>query len=347
MAAIFTVTQQLSESVVVWATRLDAFLSSLGACSIQDLDVIYREGQTRAQLVAAVTYISPGSSLIRAQAFAGSGVTSAGALANAFLVANPTYRILYLRDVSDPQRRSLNTDVVLLVYSTDSLSNCAQGECTLTIVQAVADIAPGATGAALLVGASGATATTMTVENRSLLTWPAGGRGYAAPILGACTWAGVPTCCAAATTTTTTTTTSTTTTSTTSTTTTAPPSGAPSDLSGIVATGLGYVFGFPGGYECELQFQLLTPVAGQTVTLDFNSSEFDPAVVDRIETVSGLVPVDNLDGTWTYTFITGLETIHSIIVFDDYAEGNVSYTCAALTPPTVTGVFFISNELPT
>jgi hypothetical protein len=350
MAAIQSVTQQLNESVQAWAVRLNAFLSSLGACSLQDFDLTRRENRSTLQLVAAVTYQSPGSVLAGATAFVGNGTTSGEALANTFLAANPTYRVLFMRDVSNPHRRSLNDDAVLLVYSLSVLSNCAQGECSIMIVEPVADIAPGDTGVAFLVTAAGTSTTSLMVENRSALTWPAGGRGYAAPILGSCTWAGVASCCVASSTSTTTSTSSSSTTSSTSSSTstssssttsstssststssssssTAPPAG-PSDITSVVSLDLGYNILVPNQASAEVSFELLTPMAGETVTVFPDEPPGFPGST-TLTVLSGPAAVDNGDGTYTFTFTLGTETVHFQL---DYwtvsVSGQMSYICS-------------------
>jgi hypothetical protein len=126
--------------------------------------------------------------------FVADGGTSATEQANAFFLANPTFRCPWVLDVSNSQRRNLLQDALLILGIADWSLDLKENR-NLAIVAPVADIAIGATGAANLIGSTGALGTLLQVQNLSGIVWAAGVLCWAATDPVSRTWQGFRTCC--------------------------------------------------------------------------------------------------------------------------------------------------------
>jgi hypothetical protein len=192
------ITQDSTESVQSWVAAVSAYLSGLGLSGLQDvqltrLEALGKRGRLRCTIVSA-----SGGPLSLAAAYFGatSGPQLPDAQAATFFAANPLYRALFIRDVGEEHRGGLDANAIMIVYGTTPLSNCGQSRSRPMIVQALANIASGATGSAQLVSASGLVAgSVISVVNRFDTTWLSGTRGYATPRAGSCVFDGFKTCC--------------------------------------------------------------------------------------------------------------------------------------------------------
>lgn len=201
MALMTLISQDLSQGIQPYVADVNAALQALGPVGIQDVIVTRREGMQRRvpKLSTTVSYVSPGPLSFRAASFLGRSGADVDASAIAFFAANPTYRAHFIRDVGDDRRGSLVPNGIMVVYATQTLSNCGYNRSRIVVVQALAPIAAGASGSAQVVGVSGLLAgQTLTVVNRSDTSWSAGARGYASLRNGTCVWDGFKTCCDAA-----------------------------------------------------------------------------------------------------------------------------------------------------
>jgi hypothetical protein len=198
MIEVALISQDLSQGVLPYIDTIDQALMALGPIGIQDLVLTRREGFQRGapKLDLTVSYVTPGPLMFRAIAFGGRSGDDVDALSAAFFAANPGFRAHFIRDVGDDRRGSLMPNVIMVVYSEVSLSNCGYNRARVIIVEALADIAAGASGPAQVVGASGVLpGQVISIVNRFDSTWATGARGYASPRNGSCTWDGYKTCC--------------------------------------------------------------------------------------------------------------------------------------------------------
>jgi hypothetical protein len=190
------VNQNLNDAPTVFAAQVDTVLQGLGSIGLQDVFLTRREGLAqRLRLQMTLSYTTAGPLAVRATAF--SGVNGdVDTQAAAFLAANPTYRVLFIRDIGSSQRGALDDNVIMLIYATTVLSNCGQDRSRPVIVEALGNILAGASGSVQLVGAAGLVAGgVITAINRFDSTWATGKRGYAQVRPGSCLWDGYPTCC--------------------------------------------------------------------------------------------------------------------------------------------------------
>jgi hypothetical protein len=189
--------QELSQSPAGFAADVNAWLVAAGSIGIQSLFLTRREAfGRRPRMDLTISYSTPGPLAFRAAAFGGSAAVDPDALAAAFFVANPTYRVHFTRDIGDQRRGMLDSNLIMVVYATNVLSNCGQDRQRTVVVEALGLIAPGASGNAQLVSAAGLVAGgVITVTNRFDSPWASGTRGYAAVRPGSCEWDGYPSCC--------------------------------------------------------------------------------------------------------------------------------------------------------
>lgn len=195
------ITQDSTQAVQQWVAAVNTYLAGLGPSGLQDvqltrLEDLGKRGRLRVTIVSA----SGGPLSLGATYF---GVTSGpqapDVQAAAFFVANPLYRALFIRDVGEEHRGGLDANAIMLIYGTTPLSNCGQSRSRPMIVQALGNIASGATGSAQLVTALGGgtlvAGSVISVVNRFDTTWISGTRGYATPRAGSCVFDGFKTCC--------------------------------------------------------------------------------------------------------------------------------------------------------
>lgn len=180
-----------SESPVPYGARIDATLQALGSIGLNSFLFQHRANGTGA---LTILYSTSGQVAARAATFEGTATSPASTQATAFLAANPTFQPLFVRDIGSQLTRSLSRDIVLLVYSTNSMPNCGQGLGSLAVVRSLAAIAPGATGNVTQVTSSGLLGTYAAV-NRSTAAWAAGVDGYAQARAGSCILDGYPQAC--------------------------------------------------------------------------------------------------------------------------------------------------------
>jgi hypothetical protein len=192
------VTQDSTQAVQQWVAAVNAYLVGLGAAGLQDvaitrLEDLGKRGRLRATIVSA----SNGPLVLGASYFGvTSGPTPPDAQAAAFFVANPLFRALFIRDVGEEHRGGLDQNAIMVIYGTTPITNCGQGRSRPMIVQALGNIASGATGSAQLVSAAGLVAgSVISVVNRFDTTWLGGTNGYATPRAGTCVFDGFKTCC--------------------------------------------------------------------------------------------------------------------------------------------------------
>lgn len=194
-------TQQVSDSIQTYVAQINTALVAIGTMGIQDVLVTRLEDGPgkRGRLRTTISYSAPGTVLVGAAYFSSMIPTDPGdvdAQAAAFFAANPLYRALFIRDVGNEHRGGLDSNAIMVIYASTPLSNCGQDRARPMVVQALANIAAGATGPVQMVSASGLiTGATLMVVNRFDTTWTAGTRGYAMPRAGTCIVDGYKTCC--------------------------------------------------------------------------------------------------------------------------------------------------------
>lgn len=188
--------QNLNESTAAYIARLDTYLQSLGAIGLQDVTLTKRLSLNAIRWEITLAYQTPGPLTFRAAYFSTlNGAGTVEAQAAAFFAANPTYRMHFIKDVSQERRRKLDHDAVLCIYTASVVPNCGFGHGRPVIVKATAAIGIGATGAARLVSSSGLLADSVNVVNRSGIAWAMNTMGYAVMRQASCVWDGYPTCC--------------------------------------------------------------------------------------------------------------------------------------------------------
>ena len=118
-----------------------------------------------------------------------------------------------------------------------------------------------------------------------------------------------------------------------------------SDISAIVVVQLGYDIVVPGDTSWEAQFQLLVPTPGETVIVDVNAIPN----FDQLVWLSGTVPVNNGDGTYTFTFATGEETVHFRIDVASRPTEDLyfAYSAQVGAATPVTGTIELPYPIPT
>jgi len=198
MTTFALISQDISQGVEPYVAAIDAALLALGAIGLQDLVLTRRQGKSagRPKLDLSVAYVTPGPLTFRAAFFTGAYGQDPDTQAAVFFAASPLARVHLIRDVGDDRTGSLNDNAIMAVYSSSSLPNCGYDRSRPIIVQALADIAAGAVGAAQMVDAAGLVAgATIQVVNRFDSLWSSGTRGYATIRNGTCLWDGFKTCC--------------------------------------------------------------------------------------------------------------------------------------------------------
>ncbi len=196
MPTAHLIAQALTESPCGLAARVDAYLVSQVSIGLQQCLVTRRSDAPGPRFTVSLVFTVPGPLAMRATCFVGTPTNPADVQANAFLVANPTYRTHFVRDLGDQRRGRLDTDILMVLYAATSQTNCGYDRSKLIVVQATQLILAGASGTAVRL-VPGGTRETITVVNRSTQSWLNGAFGYAFPKAGDCTWEGVPTCCPA------------------------------------------------------------------------------------------------------------------------------------------------------
>ncbi len=196
MPITFTVFDQtLSEAVPVYVARLDAFLLALGPIGLQDVALSKRLHMGTIRYETTLQYTTPGPAQFRAACFEARADADVDALANAFFLANPSYRIHFVLDVSLERRRSVLQNSIMVLYVDSVIPNCGSDRSRPIVVEAVALIPPNATGPVVQVSASGVVGSPFNVVNRTNIWWPIGRHGYAAARMGTCVWDGYAGCC--------------------------------------------------------------------------------------------------------------------------------------------------------
>lgn len=197
MSTIFDLfAQQLNEATQVFASRLDAYLQALGGIGLQDVPLNRRLDMNAIRYELTLQYASGGPQTFRAAYF--STVLSSVPVDtqfSTFFAGLPSSRAAFILDVSQERRRALDHDAVLVIYTSNLVPNCGQDRSRPVIVQALGNIAAGASGNVQLVSSTGLITGTFAAVNRSGAVWAAGTRGYAAVRPGTCIWDGYPTCC--------------------------------------------------------------------------------------------------------------------------------------------------------
>lgn len=181
----------LNAGLATTVAQVATFLATQNPISLVGVEKKFsNKGQ---QLKLLISYKSGGATYI-AQGFQKDATGTANAKALTYFAANTDFRIKKIVDVSNPYRRSLNNDAVIVFgvadYSPDLFLNQP-----LLIASADANINGGASGTATIMTAAGATGATITVRNRTSTPWAAGDLGYVAvePVTGA--YQGFPSCC--------------------------------------------------------------------------------------------------------------------------------------------------------
>lgn len=197
MPTFTLISQQLSEGEEPFVAAVDAALVALGAIGLQDVIVTRREGiNKRPRMDVTLSHVASGPLIFRAAYFTAAYGQDVDVQANAFFAARPNARVHFVRDVGNDHRSSLNSDAVMVIYSVSPLPNCGYNRSRVIIVEALANIAAGASGQAQLVSADGlVTGEVISVVNRFDSQWDIGTRGYATPRLGTCVWDGYKMCC--------------------------------------------------------------------------------------------------------------------------------------------------------
>ncbi len=188
------IAQELNQSPADLVAAVDAALVAASSMGLQTCLVTRRSYAPGPRFTVTLVYTVPAQLVLRAASFIGTPTSSAESLANAFLAAHPTYRGHFLRDIGDQRRGHLGIDALMLIYATSSKPNCGYDRSRMIVVQALGNILPGASGAALIMSATGST-NLVTVTNQSVNTFAFHTFGYAFPRAGDCTYDVVPTCC--------------------------------------------------------------------------------------------------------------------------------------------------------
>jgi hypothetical protein len=189
------INQELNESTADYVAKIDATLVFWGPLGIQDVFLTRRLDYNTVRYACTIVIAEPGPAVFRAAYFERTITQTVEAQVDAFFAANPTYRAVFVRDVSQEVRRRLDRDSVMILYIASLVPNCGQDRSRPVIVQAILDIAPGATGQVSLVTALGLAADVFEVTNRSGVLWEGGERGYAQVAPGTCAWVGFRTSC--------------------------------------------------------------------------------------------------------------------------------------------------------
>jgi len=190
---------QSGEPPTVIASSINNRLAALGAVSLLSVD-FYRDNAIAGQgSHILLSYDDPGPvGAYQAVSFVSTSATTAAALANAFFVANPTYRAHFILDVTKEQRRFIRRNAIVIVYQTDFSTPCGVGLSYPRIVRADGAINAAATGTANLMTTGGEDTTEqIQVVNSFDFTWPDNEEGWAIRDPATCDWIGYPTCCSA------------------------------------------------------------------------------------------------------------------------------------------------------
>jgi hypothetical protein len=188
-------TQNVNEATSAMVKRLDVLLQSLGPIGMQDTVLSRRLNLNTIRYELTLEYQTPGPAHFRAVYFTSLYGSNTDRQADHYFFKHPTYRVHFVHDVSQERRRKLDVDSVMAIYATSLIPNCGQDRSRPVVVQAVANIAAGASGNVTLVAASGLLTDTFSAVNRMNFTWLAGQRGYASVRPGTCVWDAYPTCC--------------------------------------------------------------------------------------------------------------------------------------------------------
>lgn len=174
MSTIQVVIPRLGSAPTLVASTLQASFSAIG--SMQLIDVQHTlEGTQGNNRRIIFTYEAGAGYTYKAAAVSGD--------IGAWLTANPGALIAKVLDISVPYRRSLLSDVQLVIYVK---------EFSPQIVIPPADILAGDTGAVEFHGQS------VQALNQTSITWPAGAEGWVALDPVSAQWVGGPSCCYAA-----------------------------------------------------------------------------------------------------------------------------------------------------
>jgi len=195
MISILAINQELSQSTEAFVVAVNNALAAASPMGLQDVFLTRRLDLSNPRFNCTLSLASPGPVSMRAVYFTTLSGTPVDVQVAAFFAANPSYRILFTRDVSQEVRRSLDHDAVMVIYATTLLPNAGQDRSRPVIVQANALITPGSTGEVALVGASGVLSPLIMARNRGGINWMAGVRGYAQVRPGTGVWDGYPSCC--------------------------------------------------------------------------------------------------------------------------------------------------------
>lgn len=195
MISYQVINQELNESTPDYVARIDAAFVAAGALGLQDVFITRRLDYNTVRFATTLALTDPGPAAVRVSYFTRTSAATVDAQIATFFAANPTYRVIFVRDVSQEIRRRLDHDAVMVFYITSLIPNCGQDRSRPVIVQALEEIAAGATGQVQLVSAAGLLPDTFQVTNRSSSVWEVDTRGYAQVAPGTCLWDGYAGCC--------------------------------------------------------------------------------------------------------------------------------------------------------
>jgi len=198
MIRYLVVNQELNQSTADYVADISTALQAAGAVGVQSVFITRRLDYQTVRFATTLSITDPGPAQVRAAYFSSLAGTPVDTQVDAFFAANPTYRAIFVRDVSQEIRRKLDHDAVMVIYIESLIPNCGQDRSRPVIVEALEAIAAGATGQVQLVGASGLEPDVFTVTNRSAFTILETDRAYAQVAPGTCDWDAYGTCCNAA-----------------------------------------------------------------------------------------------------------------------------------------------------
>ena len=189
------ISQNQNDAPLTFVDRVDAAFAALGPIGLNNVLLQHRSGGNDSGLLQLTITYAPNATLVmHAIGFQGDSLLSATAHANAFLLANSTLTVRNIFDIGSQNRRSLARDVIMLIYTTDSLPGCADFN-NLVPVQAVGAIAPGASGQVWQLTSAGNKGP-YPVVNVTQSAWASGATGYAFADPLTCILQGYPSCCA-------------------------------------------------------------------------------------------------------------------------------------------------------
>lgn len=195
MIDYIVINQNLNESTADYVARVNTELLSAGPLGIQDVFLTRRLDYNTVRYALTLVVADPGPATFQAAFFERTPTQDVDAQADAFFAANPSYRAVFVRDVSQEIRRRLDRDAVMILYIDGVMPNCGSDRSRPVVVQALEDIAAGALGQVEIVSTLGLTGQVIEARNRGGSVWPSGERGYAQVQPGSCSWDGFPICC--------------------------------------------------------------------------------------------------------------------------------------------------------